>query len=67
MLREYAIIIIILTMVLGVNGQLKFAEVVDRTNFNSDTLYGLYTGSSDGIVIIVSHSNGNVDLSLSKQ
>lgn len=54
-------------MVLGVNGQLKFTEVKDRTNLNNDTLYGPNTGSSGDIDIAVAHSKGIFDLSFSKQ
>jgi len=40
---------------------------MDRTNLNSDTLYGPYTGSSDAIDMAVSHSNGILVLSSSLQ
>ena len=59
--------ILILTIVLGVKGQLKFTEVVDRTNLNSETLYWLYTGSSAAIGIAAAHSKGILVLSFSKQ
>jgi hypothetical protein len=59
--------ILILTIVLGVSGQLKFTEGIDRTNLNSDTLYWPYTGSSFAIIIAVLHSNGILVLSSSKQ
>jgi len=54
-----------LTIVLGVKGQLKFTEVVDLTNLKSVTLYWPYTGSSAAIGIAVSHSNGILVLSFS--
>jgi len=57
----------ILTIVLGVSGQLKFTEGIDRTNLNNDTLYGPYTGSFAAIGIMVEHSKGILVLSFSKQ